>query len=61
MITKEWQQLHEKSLCEFGLGLNESDVDIYYTKYINNFKRTLQADEQSVEQAVNNQLTPGEN
>ena len=49
MITDTWL-----------LGLNESDVDVYYTKYINNFKGALQAGERSIEQAVNDRLTPGE-
>ena len=52
-----WQMITETWL----LGLNESDVDVYYTKYINNFKRALPAGEQSIEQAVDDRLTPGEN
>lgn len=43
----------------YGLGLNESEVDVYYTKYINNFKRALRSDEESIEQAVYGGLTPG--
>ena len=49
MITGRWP-----------LNLYESDVDVYYTKYINNFKRALQAGERSIEQAVNDRLAPGE-
>lgn len=44
-----------------GLGLNLDDVDIYYRKYINNFKRTPTEREESIEQAVDKKLTPGLN
>ena len=55
MITDRWPHV------TWGLDLKESDVDVYYTKYINNFKRALQAGERSIEQAVDDRLTPGEN
>lgn len=48
LITKDW-----------GLGLKEGEVDINYTKYINNFKCALTSNEESVEQAVAKGLTPG--
>ena len=45
----------------YGLDLNENDVEVYYKKYMNNFKRALTPDEESVEQAFNDRLTPGMN
>ena len=41
------------------IGLNKTEVNVYYKKFINNFKRTLQANEESIEQAVDNRITPG--
>ena len=51
-----WQLIERRT---HGIGLERNDVNIYYTKYINNFKRALQANEESIVQAVDNRLTPG--
>ena len=45
----------------YYLLLNEDDIAINYKKYINNFKRALAQNEVSIEQAVNDGLTPGSN
>ena len=45
--------------CHRKFNLNDNDVDVYYKTYINNFKRALTSSEESIEQAVKNQLTPG--
>ena len=41
------------------LYLSFNDVDVYYTKYINNHKHIVVNDEQSVDDAVQAGLTPG--
>ena len=41
------------------LKLKKDEVDIYYKTYVNNFKRALSTNEESIEQAVNDRLTPG--
>ena len=57
-----WRLITQKRIGRMhGLNLNENDVDVYYQKYINNFKRSLTTDEESIEQAVSNRLTPGIN
>ena len=43
------------------LKLKKDEVDIYYKTYVNNFKRALSTNEESIEQAVNDGLLPGKN
>ena len=42
-----------------GIGLATDDVSVFYTSYINDFKRPLQQNETSINEAVNARLTPG--
>ena len=42
-----------------GIGLATDDVIVFYTTYINDFKRPLQQNEMSINEAVNARLTPG--
>ena len=46
-------------ISSLKLELNKDEVDIYYKTYVNNFKRELRTREESIEQAVNDRLTPG--
>ena len=41
------------------LGLDTDDVNVFYTTYINDFKRPLQQNEVSIKEAINARLTPG--
>ena len=42
-----------------GIGLVNNDVKVFYTIYINDFKRQLRANEHSIRTAINDKLTPG--
>ena len=42
-----------------SIGLETDDVNVFYTTYINDFKRPLQQNEISINEAVNARLTPG--
>lgn len=52
-----WELITSDGWC--SLGLKDNEVDINYRKYINNFKRAVAANENSIEEAVNDRLTPG--
>ena len=41
------------------LNLSFDDINVYYTKYINNHKHTVHNGEQSIDNAVQEGLTPG--
>lgn len=51
---KQYRCIH---MC--SLKLKQDEVDIYYKTYINNFKRALTANEESIQQAANDRLTLG--
>ena len=42
-----------------GIGLADTDVKVFYTTYINDFKRQLRPNEQSIRTAIDEKLTPG--
>jgi len=42
-----------------GIGLAPKDVNVFYTTYVNDYKRSLQQNEVSIREAVNAKLTPG--
>ena len=41
------------------IALATDDVNVFYTTYINDFKRPLQQNETSIKEAVDARLTPG--
>ena len=43
----------------YSIGLATDDVSVFYTTYINDFKRPLQQNETSINEAINARLTPG--
>ena len=45
--------------CNTGLNLSESDVEVTYTRYVNNYKKVEQANDKSIVEAVEAKLTPG--
>ena len=47
------------NLIECRLELATDDVSVFYTTYINDYKRPLQHNETSITEAVNAGLTPG--
>ena len=47
------------SLTENKLRLDTDDTSVFYTVYINDFKRPLQQNEISINEAINDKLTPG--
>ena len=47
------------SLTENKLRLDTDDTSVFYTVYINDFKRPLQQNEISINEAINDRLTPG--
>ena len=50
-----WQLVTDvKYLC-----LSFDDINVYYTKYINNYKHPITDGEQSIDDAVQAGLTPG--
>ena len=42
-----------------GIELAPDEVSVFYTTYINDFKRPLQQNERSINEAVKERLTPG--
>ena len=42
-----------------SIGLANSDVKVFYTTYVNDFKRQLQPNEHSIRTAIHDRLTPG--
>ena len=44
-----------------GIGLAIDDVSVFYTIYVNDYKRPSQQDEVSIQQAFNAKNTPGIN
>ena len=42
-----------------GIGLATDDVSVFYTTYVNDYKRPLQQDEVSIQEAFNAKNTPG--
>ena len=42
-----------------GLGLTSNDIKVFYTAYINDFKRQIQPNEYSIRTAIDEKLTPG--
>ena len=42
-----------------SIGLANSDVKVFYTTYVNDFKRQLQPNELSIITAINEKLNPG--
>ena len=44
---------------QIGIGLTNNDVKVFYTAYINDFKRQLQPNEHSISTALDEKLTPG--
>lgn len=51
-----WQLIESRSN---GIGLATDDVSVFYTAYINDFKRPIQQNEISINEAVSARLTPG--
>ena len=59
-----WRMIHADGLyydgdSEKGLNLSESDVEVTYTRYVNNYKKVAQANDKSIDEAVEAELTPG--
>ena len=54
-----WELIEGGSLYDDGLELATDDVKVFYTTYINDFKRPLQQNEISINEAVKARLTPG--
>ena len=52
-----WQLIEGRS--SDNLELDTDDVSVFYTTYTNDFKRPLQQNEVSINEAVNTRLTPG--
>ena len=44
-----------------GLNLSESDVEVTYTRYVNNYKKDTQTNDRTIDEAVEAELTPGKN
>ena len=42
-----------------GIGLTNNDIKVFYTTYINDYKRQLQPHEHSIRTAIDEKLTPG--
>ena len=42
-----------------GLNLSESDVEVTYTRYVNNYKKFAQSNGRTIDEAVEAELTPG--
>ena len=51
--------LIEKENANHGIGLADNDVKVFYSTYINDFKRPLQPTELSIKTAIDEKLTPG--
>ena len=43
------------------MQLSFNDINVYYTKYVNNFKHPVVNGEESIEDAIQAGLTPGKN
>ena len=56
-----WEMITGRSKRDtYGLGLNKSKVEFYYTEYVNDFKQTnLKRGDWSIKKAVEDGLTPG--
>ena len=52
-----WHLIKERRLN--GIGLADTDVKVFYTTYINDFKRQLRPNEHSIRTAIDEKLTPG--
>ena len=53
------QGLNYPSDSKKGLNLSKSDVEVTYTRYVNNYKKVAQANDKSIVEAVEAKLTPG--
>ena len=42
-----------------GLKLSESDVEVTYTRYVNNYKKDAQTNDKTIDEAVEAELIPG--
>ena len=57
-----WHLIERRSDLIHGqntIGLANNDVKVFYTTYINDFKRQLRPNEQSIRTAIDEKLTPG--
>ena len=43
----------------YYLGLSFNDINVYYTKYVNNYKHAVANRERSIDEAIQAGLTPG--
>ena len=50
--------LRYETYC-YGLNLSEKDVSVTYTRYINNYKKDVQPNDKSIDEAIEAKLTPG--
>ena len=50
---------YQQYLDQYGVGLIDNDVKVFYTTYVNDFKRQLRPNEHSIRTAINDKLTPG--
>ena len=61
-----WAMIYSNEWCDLcdGLDLSESDVEVTYTRYINNHKKTskdAKPNDKTIDDAVKVGLTPGKN
>ena len=56
LLLPIWQLMQPQGL--HFIGVTSAQVRVSYTKYVNNFKRSLQPGEKSISEAVADQLTP---
>ena len=59
-----WRLVHADGLyynggSDKGLNLTESDVSVTYTRYVNNYKKDAQPNDQTIDQAIEAKLSPG--
>ena len=60
-----WKMIYSDEGLEYqydsnkGLNLSESDVEVTYTRYVNNYKKDAQTNDRTIDEAVEAELTPG--
>ena len=57
LLRPIWKLITDKKY----LGLSFKNINVYYTKYVNNYKHTVANGERSIDEAVQAGLTPGYN
>ena len=56
IYSDEWL---DDDFCLKGLNLSVSNVDVTYTRYVNNYKKDAQTNDKTIDEAVEAKLTPG--